>query len=168
MLKHSFDHWKETFKTRMKDTYAYVKRTHTHQARRVAATSGRRGPAGGGYGAYHPPAPPRISQHTASPQPQQTLDSAAGTARDAHAGGTHSPGSSEHSSHSPSENYVAKMREGMRGAAKKGSLVARGMVDKMRSMREGSAGLDAGRVSLTPQGTIDTGLHPNGGRHAGH
>jgi hypothetical protein len=153
-LKHSFDAWKETFKVRMKDTYAFVKRAHEYQASRAAIGRSSRG----SYSSYQPPVHP--SEHALSPQPQMTFNSAAMVSGQEH------PGLSPRSSgsiQSPSENYVAKMREGMRGAAKKGSAMAKGMVDKFsRSMTRDQ---DPGRVSLTSQGTIDHRLHTNGGRY---
>jgi hypothetical protein len=153
-LKHSFDAWKETFKVRMKDTYAFVKRAHEYQMSRAAAGHAYRG----SYGSYHPPVRP--SEHALSPQPQMTFNSAGMPGPPESGLSPRSSGSIQ----SPSENYVAKMREGMRGAAKKGSAMAKGMVDKLsRSMvRE----QEPGRVSLTSQGTIDHGLHINGGRFA--
>ena len=47
-LKHSFDHWKETFKKRMRDTYAFVQRARTHASRagRRINSSSHRGSAG--------------------------------------------------------------------------------------------------------------------------
>jgi hypothetical protein len=113
-LKHSFDHWKETFKKRMRDTYAFVQRARTHHNRRQLSGSRQARSSGVGHvpatGVHH--ASPDV-QH---PQPQHTES---GTAR---IPGSHSmrassgydygsPRSSELESTSPNAGWQDKMRD---------------------------------------------------------
>jgi hypothetical protein len=163
-LKHSFDHWKETFKKRMRDTYAFVQRARTHHSRRPAAggplvTRSSRGTSEHVPPSRHHPSTPHQNFH---PLPQQPVTSSR-INPNADPISPLSPASSD-SMASPSENYVQKMREGMLGATKKGSEVMKGMVGKL-SRSIGTREVDATRVSVTPQGTIDHGHQQNGGRH---
>ena len=114
-LKHSFDHWKETFKKRMRDTYAFVQRARTHHNRRQMSSSRQHRSSGMGYvpatGVHH------ASPHVNHPQPQPTESGTAritpGSSSVRESGGYDygSPRSSELESTSPNTGWQDKMRD---------------------------------------------------------
>ena len=185
-LKHSFDHWKETFKKRMRDTYAFVQKARMHHARRSGGShvrhSGSRGGGGHMPGAGVPAATPN-SVFMDQPSPQMPATSARippGQRQDhahAHANAAPPPqhgaidaelGSPRSSDSDPGgvpgygKPYVQNVRDGMMDARRRGGEVVKGVVGKLqRSMsREYSA--EGGRVAVTPQGTIERSRQSNG------
>lgn len=177
-LKHSFDHWKETFKKRMRDTYTFVQRARAHSTRRTGGGAGGGGggrysrPSGayGGHPSSHTPTP---AQHS-HPVPQQPVASSRlGYQGGGGVDGVISPRSDVSSDGmrrpsddfgSPSENYVRKMREGVMGVTRKGTDAFKAIGGKLsRSIsRDESSG---SRVGVSAQGTIDARLASKNGHH---
>lgn len=101
-LKMSFDQWKETFKTRMRDTYTFVKKSNVSREARRQVSARHQMYQQHSSARHH-------SHHDQPPSP-----------------------ASEDGIPSPNDNYMQKMKDGFMGATSTATTAMKGMVGKIQ------------------------------------